>query len=92
MKTTNKKMMVLLAAMATISSSAFAAGVNNTVTGGFGSEAYGKDNTVTATSAFTVGFKNEVSGANSIMGMRIKQLAPIVLLAVKNLRQKATVA
>ena len=67
MKTTNKKMMVLLAAMATISSSAFAAGVNNTVTGGFGSEAYGKDNTVTATSAFTVGFKNEVSGANSIV-------------------------
>lgn len=67
MKTTNKKMMVLLAAMATISSSAMAAGVNNTVTGDFGSEAFGKDNTVTATSAFTVGFKNEVSGANSIV-------------------------
>lgn len=66
MKATNKKMMVLLAAMATISSSAFAAGVNNTVTGDFGSEAFGKDNKVTATSAFTVGFKNEVSGANSI--------------------------
>lgn len=66
MKTTNKKMMVLLAAMATISSSAFAAGVNNAVTGDFGSEAFGKDNKVTATSAFTVGFKNEVSGANSI--------------------------
>lgn len=67
MKATNKKMMVLLAAMATISSSAFAAGVNNTVTGDFGSEAFGKDNKVTATSAFTVGFKNEVSGANSIV-------------------------
>ena len=67
MKATNKKMMVLLAAMTAISSSTFAAGVNNTVTGGFGSEAYGKDNTVTATSAFTVGFKNEVSGANSIV-------------------------
>lgn len=67
MKTTNKKMMVLLAAMATISSSAFAAGVNNTVTGDFGSEAFGKDNKVTATSAFTVGFENEVSGANSIV-------------------------
>ena len=66
MKTTNKKMMVLLAAMATISSSAFAAGVNNTVTGDFGSEAFGKDNKVTATSAFTVGYQNEVSGANSI--------------------------
>ena len=67
MKTTNKKMMVLLAAMATISSSAFAAGVNNTVTGDFGSEAFGKDNKVTATSAFTVGFENEVSGANSLV-------------------------
>lgn len=66
MKATNKKMMVLLAAMATISSSAFAAGVNNTVTGDFGSEAFGKDNKVTATSAFTVGFENEVSGANSL--------------------------
>lgn len=67
MKATNKKMMVLLAAMATISSSTFAAGVNNTVTGDFGSEAFGKDNKVTATSAFTVGFKNEVSGANSLV-------------------------
>ena len=66
MKTTNKKMMVLLAAMATISSSAMAAGVNNTVTGDFGSESFGKNNKVTATSAFTVGFENEVSGANSI--------------------------
>lgn len=66
MKATNKKMMVLLAAMATISSSAMAAGVNNTVTGDFGSEAFGKDNKVTATSAFTVGFENEVSGANSL--------------------------
>ena len=67
MKATNKKMMILLAAMATISSSTMAAGVNNTVTGDFGSEAFGKDNKVTATSAFTVGFKNEVSGANSIV-------------------------
>ena len=68
MKTTNKKMMVLLAAMATISSSAFAAGVDNTVNGGFGAEAYGYTNTITATgtSAFSVGYQNEVSGANSI--------------------------
>ena len=66
MKATNKKMMVLLAAMTAISSSTFAAGVNNTVTGDFGSEAFGKDNKVTATSAFTVGFENEVSGANSL--------------------------
>ena len=61
-------MMVLLAAMATISSSAFAAGVDNTVNGGFGAEAYGYTNTITATgtSAFSVGYQNEVSGANSI--------------------------
>lgn len=65
MKTTNKKMMVLLAAMATISSSAMAAGVNNTVTGGFGSEAFGNGNKVPATSAFAIGYQNEVSGANS---------------------------
>ena len=66
MNKTSKKVMMTLAAMATISSSAMAAGVNNTVTGDFGSEAFGKDNKVTATSAFTVGFENEVSGANSL--------------------------
>ena len=71
MKTTNKKMMVLLAAMATISNSAFAAGLDNTVdstAAHYGAEAYGYTNTITATgtSAFSVGYQNEVSGANSI--------------------------
>ena len=71
MKTTNKKMMIMLAAMATISNSAFAAGLDNTVdstAAHYGAEAYGYTNTITATgtSAFTVGFENEVSGANSI--------------------------
>lgn len=71
MKATNKKMMVLLAAMATISNSAFAAGLDNTVdstAAHYGAEAYGYTNTITATgtSAFSVGYQNEVSGANSI--------------------------
>lgn len=71
MKTTNKKMMIMLAAMATISNSAFAAGLNNTVdskAAHYGAEAYGYTNTITATgtSAFSVGYQNEVSGANSI--------------------------
>ena len=42
-----------------------AAGVNNTVAGGFGSEAFGNGNKVPATSAFAIGYQNEVSGANS---------------------------
>lgn len=71
MKTTNKKMMIMLAAMATISNSAFAAGLDNTVdstAAHYGAEAYGYKNTITATgtSAFSVGYQNEVSGANSI--------------------------
>lgn len=71
MKTTNKKMMIMLAAMATISNSAFAAGLDNTVdstAAHYGAEAYGYTNTITATgtSAFSVGYQNEVSGANSI--------------------------
>lgn len=71
MKATNKKMMVLLAVMATISNSAFAAGLDNTVdstAAHYGAEAYGYTNTITATgtSTFSVGYQNEVSGANSI--------------------------
>lgn len=71
MKTTNKKMMVLLAAMATISSSAFAAGLDNTVdstAAHYGAEAYGYTNTITATgrSAFAVGYKNTVSANNAL--------------------------
>lgn len=74
MKTTkaNKKVLVILAAMAAISSTAFGAGVNNTVAPNavlYGAEAYGKDNTVaaTATSAFAVGYNNTVSGDNSFI-------------------------
>lgn len=70
--TTNKKAMVVLAAMAAISSSVFGAGVNNTVDSNaalYGAEAYGKDNVVasTATSAFAVGYNNTVSGDNSFI-------------------------
>ena len=62
----NKILLTGLIMASLIGSTAMAAGINNTVTGSFGSEAFGKDNTVTATSAFAVGFKNEISGANSI--------------------------
>lgn len=70
--TTNKKALVILAAMAAISSTAFGAGVNNTVAPNaalYGAEAYGKDNTVaaTATSAFAVGYNNTVAGDNSFI-------------------------
>lgn len=71
MKTTNKKMMIMLAAMATISNSAFAAGLDNTVdstAAHYGAEAYGYTNTITATgrSAFAVGYKNTVSANNAL--------------------------
>jgi hypothetical protein len=70
--TTNKKAMVVLAAMAAISSTVFAAGVNNTVDPNavlYGAEAYGKDNVIaaTGTSAFAVGYNNTVSGDNSFV-------------------------
>lgn len=72
MKATNKKMMVLLAAMATISNSAFAAGLDNTVdstAAHYGAEAYGYTNTITATgrSAFAVGYNNTVSANNALV-------------------------
>ena len=72
MKTTNKKMMVLLAAMATISSSAFAAGLDNTVdstAAHYGAEAYGYTNKITETgrSAFAVGYNNTVSANNALV-------------------------
>lgn len=62
----NKILLTGLIMASLIGSTVMAAGINNTVTGSFGSEAFGKDNTVTATSAFAVGFENEISGANSI--------------------------
>lgn len=72
MKTTNKKAIALVAAMAAISGSVFGAGVNNTVDPNaalYGAEAYGKQNVVasTATSAFAVGYNNTVSGDNSLV-------------------------
>ena len=72
MKTTNKKMMVLLAAIATISSSAFAAGLDNAVdstAAHYGAEAYGYTNTITATgrSAFVAGYNNTVSANNALV-------------------------
>ena len=71
MKTTNKKMMIMLAAMVTISSSAMAAGLDNTVdstAAHYGAEAYGYTNIITATgrSAFAVGYKNTVSANNAL--------------------------
>ena len=70
--TTNKKAMVVLAAMAAISSTVFAAGVNNTVDPNaalYGAESYGKDNVIaaTGTSAFAVGYNNTVAGDNSFV-------------------------
>lgn len=70
--TTNKKAMVVLAAMAAISSTVLAAGVNNTVDPNavlYGAEAYGKDNVIaaTGTSAFAVGYNNTVAGDNSFV-------------------------
>ena len=61
----NSKILLTGLVLASLASTTMAAGVNNTVTGGFGSEAYGNSNTVSATSAFAVGFENKVSGANS---------------------------
>lgn len=72
MKTTSKKTIAILAAMAAISSTTFAAGVNNTVDTNaalYGAEAYGKQNTIaaTGTSAFAVGYNNTVAGDNSFV-------------------------
>lgn len=68
MKLQKKTLLSGLVMASLVGSTAMAAGVNNTVNGGFGAEAYGYTNTITATgtSAFTVGYQNEVSGANSI--------------------------
>lgn len=64
----NKILLTGLIMASLVGSTAMAAGVDNTVNGGFGAEAYGYTNTITATgtSAFSVGYQNEVSGANSI--------------------------
>lgn len=73
MKTTKaNKTLVILAAMAAISGTTFAAGVGNTVDPNavlYGAEAYGKDNVIaaTGTSAFAVGYNNTVAGDNSFV-------------------------
>ena len=68
----NGKVILTTLVLSAVAASGFAAGVNNTVdtnATGYGAESYGKDNTITATgtSAFAVGFENEVSGANSFV-------------------------
>lgn len=73
MKTTKaNKTLVILAAMAAISGTTFAAGVNNTVNPNaalYGAEAYGKSNVIEAggTSAFAVGYNNTVSKDNAFV-------------------------
>jgi len=61
----NNKILLTGLVLASLAGTSMAAGVNNTVTGGFGSEAFGNGNKVPATSAFAIGYQNEVSGANS---------------------------
>ena len=68
----NGKAILTTLVLSAMAASGFAAGVNNTVdpnATGYGAEAYGKDNAITATgtSAFAVGFENTVSGANSLV-------------------------
>lgn len=73
MKTTKaNKTLVILAAMAAISGTTFAAGVNNTVDPNaalYGAEAYGKSNVIETggTSAFAVGYNNTVSKDNAFV-------------------------
>lgn len=73
MKTTKaNKTLVILAAMAAISGTTFAAGVNNSVDPNavlYGAEAYGKSNVIEAggTSAFAVGYNNTVSKDNAFV-------------------------
>lgn len=72
MNKTSKKVMMTLAAMTAISSSAMAAGLDNTVdstAAHYGAEAYGYTNTITATgrSAFVTGYNNTVSANNALV-------------------------
>ena len=73
MKTTKaNKTLVILAAMAAISGTTFAVGVNNTVDPNaalYGAEAYGKSNVIEAggTSAFAVGYNNTISKDNAFV-------------------------
>lgn len=67
----NKKTLLTGLIIASFAGTAMAGGVNNTVNGGFGAEAYGNGNIVTAsaTSSFATGWQNTVSGDNAfVMG------------------------
>ena len=66
----NNKILLTGLVLASLAGTSMAAGVGNTVDPNaalYGAEAYGKDNVITetGTSAFAVGFENNVSGANS---------------------------
>ena len=67
----NNKILLTGLVLASLASTTMAAGLDNTVdstAAHYVAEAYGYTNTITATgrSAFSVGYQNEVSGANSI--------------------------
>lgn len=67
MNTTKMNKVILSAAvLAAITGTALAGGVNNTITGQFGADAVGTQNTVTGSSAFTAGYNNNVSGNNAV--------------------------
>lgn len=67
MNTTKTNKIILSAAvLAAITGTALAGGVNNTITGQFGADAVGTQNTVTGSSAFTAGYNNNVSGNNAV--------------------------
>ena len=68
MNATTKMNKVILSAavLAAITGTALAGGVNNTITGQFGADAVGTQNTVTGSSAFTAGYNNNVSGDNAV--------------------------
>ena len=64
-----KKSMIMLMTMVSLTGSVFAAGVSNTIdlaAAAQGAESFGKNNTIssTATSAFATGYKNTVEGQN----------------------------
>lgn len=66
----NKKILVTGLVLTSLAGTSIAAGVNNVVDSNavlYGAEAYGKENIITTsgTSAFAVGYQNEVSGNNA---------------------------
>ena len=66
----NNKILLTSVVLASLAGTSMAAGVNNVIDSNaalYGAETYGKENIITAsgTSAFAVGYQNEVSGANA---------------------------